>query len=74
MIGMKNYMNAYVDRRMKSVVEEWDLSRKDDITDFTAWLDAIEQEIPRLKESKKASVEKLTELEKIGRASCRERV
>jgi hypothetical protein len=35
MIGMKNYMNAYVDRRMKSVVEEWDLSRKDNITDFT---------------------------------------
>ena len=63
MIGMKNYMNAYVDRRMKSVVEEWDLSRKDDITDFTGRLDAIEQEIPRLKEAKKASVEKLTELE-----------
>ncbi|MDD1696868.1 MAG: hypothetical protein LUQ36_00740 [Methanoregula sp.] len=63
MIGMKNYMNAYVDRRMKSVVEEWDLSRKDDITDFTARLNAIEQEIPRLKESKKASMEKLMELE-----------
>jgi hypothetical protein len=63
MIGMKNYMNAYVDRRMKSVVEEWDLSRKDDITDFTGRLDAIEQEIPRLKQSKKASMEKLTELE-----------
>jgi len=60
---MKNYMNVYVDRRMKSVVEEWDLSRKDDITDFTARLDAIEQEIPRLKESKKASMEKLMELE-----------
>jgi polyhydroxyalkanoate synthesis regulator phasin len=63
MMGMKNYMNTYVDRRMKSVVEEWDLSRKNDITDFTARLDAIEQEIPRLKESKKASMEKLMELE-----------
>ena len=63
MIGMKNYMNAYVDRRMKWVVEEWDLSRKDDIADFTARLNAIEQEIPRLKESKKASMEKLMELE-----------
>jgi len=63
MIGMKNYMNAYVDRRMKTVVEEWDLCRKEDVTGFTARLDAIEQEIPRLKESKKASVEKLTELE-----------
>ena len=63
MIGMKNYMNAYVDRRMKTVVEEWDLCRKEDVNDFTARLDAIEQEIPRLKESKKASVEKLMELE-----------
>jgi hypothetical protein len=63
MIGMKNYMNAYVDRRMKSVVDEWDLSRKDDVLDFTSRLDAIEQEIPRLKESKKASLEKLMELE-----------
>jgi hypothetical protein len=63
MIGMKNYLNAYVDRRMKSIVEEWDLSRKDDVNDFTKRMDAIEQEIPRLKESKKASVEKLMELE-----------
>jgi hypothetical protein len=63
MIGMKNYMNAYVDRRMKAVVEEWDLCRKDDVSDFTARLNAIEQEIPRLKESKKASMEKLMELE-----------
>jgi polyhydroxyalkanoate synthesis regulator phasin len=62
MIG-KKYMNAYVDRRMKSIVEEWDLSRKDDIADFTSRLDAIEQEIPHLKESKKASLEKLMELE-----------
>jgi len=63
MIGTKRYMDAYVDRRMKSIVEEWDLSRKDDIADFTARLDAIEQEIPHLKQSKKASVEKLMELE-----------
>ncbi|MGB9177373.1 MAG: hypothetical protein WCB46_11670 [Methanoregula sp.] len=63
MIGMNNYLNAYVDRRMKSVVEEWNLSRKDDVNDFTRRMDAIEQEIPRLKESKKANVEKLMELE-----------
>ena len=62
MIG-KKYMNAYVDRRMKSIVEEWDLSRKDDIADFSSRLDAIEQEIPGLNQSKKASLEKLMELE-----------
>ncbi len=63
MIGMNNYLSAYVDRRMKSIVEEWDLSRKDDVNDFVRRMDAIEQEIPRLKESNKVSVEKLMELE-----------
>ncbi len=63
MMGMNSYLNAYIDRRMKSVVEEWDLSRKDDVQDFIRRMDAIEQEIPRMKESKKASVEKLMELE-----------
>jgi hypothetical protein len=63
MIGMKSYMNAYIDRRMKSVIEEWDLSRKDDIADFTSRLDAIEQEIPRLKASGHTAADKLTELE-----------
>jgi polyhydroxyalkanoate synthesis regulator phasin len=60
---MKSYMNAYIDRRMKSVIEEWDLSRKDDIADFTSRLDAIEQEIPRLKASGHTAADKLTELE-----------
>ncbi len=63
MIGMNKYLNAYVDRRMKSIVDEWDLSRKDDVNDFIRRMDAIEQEIPRLKESKKVNVGKLMELE-----------
>ncbi len=28
MIGMDSYLDAYVDRRMKYIVEEWDLSTK----------------------------------------------
>jgi archaellum component FlaC len=63
MIGMKSYLDAYVDRRMKSVIEEWDLCRKDDIADFTSRLDAVEQEIPRLKASGHTAADKLTELE-----------
>ena len=34
MIGMDSYLNAYVDRRMKYIVDEWDLATKADLSDF----------------------------------------
>ena len=63
MIGMNSYLNAYVDRRMQAVVEEWDLARTTDIADFTGRLYAIEKEIPGLKASSHAASDKMTELE-----------
>ena len=63
MIGTDKYLNAYVDRRMKYIVDEWDLSTRTDLTDFTSRLDAIEQEIPRLKSFEQTASDKLTELE-----------
>lgn len=63
MIGMTGYLNAYMDRRMQAIVEEWDLARTGDIADFTNRLNAVEQEIPRLKASGHAASDKLTELE-----------
>jgi len=63
MIGMTNYLNAYVDRRMQMIVEEWDLARSTDIADFTSRLNAVEREIPGLKASGHAASDKLTELE-----------
>lgn len=63
MIGMDSYLNAYVDRRMKSIVEEWDLSTGQDLDDFTYRLAALEKEIPRMKAFEHAAWDKLTELE-----------
>jgi hypothetical protein len=63
MIGADNYLHAYVDRRMKDIVEEWDLSTYTDLSDFTGRLYALEQEIPRLKAFEHAASDKLTELE-----------
>jgi polyhydroxyalkanoate synthesis regulator phasin len=63
MIGTDNYLHAYVDRRMKYIVDEWDLSTRMDLSDFTARLAALEQEIPRLKTFEHAASDKLTELE-----------
>ncbi|HEX3000896.1 MAG TPA: hypothetical protein VHN82_00765 [Methanoregula sp.] len=63
MIGMDSYLNAYVDRRMKYIVEEYDLSTRNDLTDFTTRLDALEREIPRLKTFEQEAADKLAALE-----------
>jgi hypothetical protein len=63
MIGMNTYLDAYVDRRMKNIIDEWDLSTGADLTDFVDRLDALEQEIPRMKTFEHAASDKLTELE-----------
>ncbi len=63
MIGTDKYLNAYVDRRMKYIVDEWDLSTRTDLSDFTGRLNAIEQEIPHLKAFEHTASDKLTELE-----------
>jgi hypothetical protein len=63
MIGMESYLNAYVDRRMKYIVEEWDLSTGNDLDDFTRRLSALEVETARLQASGHAASDKLTELE-----------
>lgn len=63
MIGMDSYLNAYVDRRMKYIVEEYDLSTRNDLVDFTTRLDALVQEIPRLKTIEQEAADKLSFLE-----------
>jgi hypothetical protein len=63
MIGMNSYLDAYVDRRMKNIVDEWDLATKADLSEFTGRLEALEQEIPRLRAFDHAAGEKLTGLE-----------
>ncbi len=63
MIGMNTYLNTYVDRRMKYIVDEWDLSTGTDLADFVGRLDALDQETTRLKAFEQAASDKLTELE-----------
>ena len=63
MIGMDSYLGAYVDRRMKYIVEEWDLSTRSELDDLTGRLGALEREIPRLQGFEHAAMDKLTELE-----------
>lgn len=63
MIGMDSYLDAYVDRRMKDIIGEWDLSTAGDLEDFEKRIGALEKEIPHLREFEQSAAEKLTELE-----------
>ncbi len=57
------YLNAYVDRRMKHVVEEWQLATRNDIADFQRRLNSISTESARLAVVEKNIDAKLTSLE-----------
>ncbi|MDD1704357.1 MAG: hypothetical protein LUP97_03895 [Methanoregula sp.] len=63
MIGQDRYLNAYVDRRMKYIIEEWDLATRNELDDFTRRMGAIEAESPRIKAFEGKASDKLTELE-----------
>ncbi len=43
MVGMDSYMNTYLDRRMKNLIQDWDLSTRQDTSDFEKRLQAIEE-------------------------------
>lgn len=64
MIGMDKYLDAYVDRRMQSIIEEWDLATQPDLGDFSRRLAALEEEIPRQRAFDRSAAEKLSELER----------
>jgi hypothetical protein len=60
---MDRYMNKYMDRRMKYVVEEWNLATRNDIVDFQRRLNALSNEATRLAGVEKNIDIKLTSLE-----------
>lgn len=68
MIGMDSYLNGYVDRRMQSIVEEWDLPTGNDLAVFSGRLAAIEEEVRQLKAAGQAASGRLAGLEARARA------
>jgi len=43
MVGMDSYMNTYLDRRMKFLIQDWDLATRNDLGNFEERLRAIEE-------------------------------
>ncbi len=63
MTGFDNYMNTYLDRRMKDIVEEWNLGTRRDFGDFTERLGFVEKEISELGVFEKGAEARLNVLE-----------
>jgi hypothetical protein len=45
MVGMDSYMNKYLDRRMKFLIDEWDLATHADLDTFEDRLRVVEDDI-----------------------------
>jgi len=57
------YMNQYLDRRMKYLIEEWQIATKNEVADFSARLNALSAEASKLAAFEKNADAKLSTLE-----------
>lgn len=63
MAGFNDYMNSYLDRRMKHIINEWNLGTMQDFGDYQVRLRSLETEISEMKGFTKDANTKLTEME-----------
>jgi hypothetical protein len=61
--SVDNYVNGYLDRRMKFLIEEWNLARKGDLGDFPKRLEALDKEIEPMKTFEKSAGARIEALE-----------
>jgi hypothetical protein len=63
MVGMDSYMNSYLDRRMKFLIQDWDLATQNDIGNFEDRLRAIEETTKQIESFETSAEIKLENLE-----------
>lgn len=59
-----DYMERYIDRRMKYLIDEWNLATRNDLGDLYTRLHVIEDEAGRCAGFEATASAKMTELEK----------
>jgi hypothetical protein len=64
MKGFDSYMGGYLDRRMKLLIDEWDLATRGDLKDFYSRLRVLEDEARSCAGFEATAGAKMTELEK----------
>jgi hypothetical protein len=60
---MDKYMNKYLDRRMKFLIEEWQIATRNEVADFSTRLNALSAEAAKLATFEKNADAKLSVLE-----------
>ena len=63
MVGMDSYMNAYLDRRMKFLIQDWDLATRNDLGNFENRLRTIEEATKQIESFETSAEIKLDNLE-----------
>ncbi|HWQ63512.1 MAG TPA: hypothetical protein VN429_03780 [Methanospirillum sp.] len=60
---LDNYLSGYLDRRMSMIIEEWQLSTRNDLTDLTQRFHRVQDELVGLKSFERETSTKLSDLE-----------
>ncbi|MCG7854507.1 MAG: hypothetical protein MIO88_01505 [Methanoregulaceae archaeon] len=63
MVGIDSYMNTYLDRRMKYLIQDYDLATRQDLGNFEARLQAVEEATGEIDIFEAETEEKLGALE-----------
>lgn len=57
------YLHSYVDRRMKDLIAEWDLTRRSDVSDIRERIRKMEDEIPEVRDAEGRTAARLAAIE-----------
>jgi hypothetical protein len=60
---LNRYMDAYVDRRMPALIEEWQIARRDAVGDLDRRIGSVESEIAHIRTFERTATERLISLE-----------
>ena len=64
MMSFDNYLAGYLDRRMTLIIEDWQLTTKDELTDLTQRFHQVQADLAGLKTFETDTAAKLEDLEK----------
>ncbi len=62
-MNLDNYLSGYLDRRMSMIIEEWQISTRNDLTDITQRFHRVQDELAGLKAFERETSTRLTDLE-----------
>ena len=63
MTGFDNYLSGYLDRRMKNIIDEWELATRRDLTDLVHRMHTMQEDIRSIKESDRSAYERMDSME-----------